>query len=98
MISCFDRLDAVSYAHNPQSGKWTAAQQMSIMGKRENIIRDDFIAIGRQCSVATAPKLHFAIDQVVAALRQWPRLAGEAGVDDEPAEQIERAIVLQTSL
>jgi len=82
----------VTYAHNPQPGKWTATQQMSIMGKRENITREDLIALGRQCSVATAPKLKSAIDQVIAALGQWPRFAAEAGVFAEQLAQIEKAI------
>jgi len=81
--------------NNPLPGKWTAAQQMSIMGKRENIIREDLIACGRNCSVATAPKLKSTVDQVVAALRQWPQFAQEAGVDDEQAARLERAIVMQ---
>ena len=85
----------VTYACNPQPGKWTATQQMSIMGKRENITRDDLIAIGRQCSVATKPKLNTAIDQVIHALQQWPRFAEEAGVGDEQAAQIGKAITAQ---
>lgn len=87
----------VTYAHNPRPGKWTATQQMSIMGKRENITRDDLIATGRQCSIATRPKLNVAIDQVHHALRQWPRIAKEAGVDAKQTAQIERAIVMQVS-
>lgn len=82
----------VSYAHNPQPGKWTATQQMSIMGLREKITRDDFIAIGRQCSVATAPKLKSAIDQVVVALQQWPHFAEEAGVGVEQTDKIKKVI------
>lgn len=87
----------VTYARNPQPGKWTATQQMSVMGKRDNITLDDLIEIGRQCSVATKPKLHSAIDQVVQALKQWPKFAGEAGVGEEQAEKIGTAIAAQIS-
>jgi len=85
----------VTYAHNPQPGKWTASQQLSIMGKRENISRDDLIACGRTCSVATVPKLNSAIDQVIAALQQWPLFAQKAGVGTEQAAKIEKTIVAQ---
>lgn len=85
----------VSYAHNPQPGKWTAVQQMSIMGKREKITRDDFIALGRHCSVATRPKLESAIDQVIAALRQWNMFAAQAGVGEGQADEIQTAIMIQ---
>ncbi|MEK7875016.1 MAG: HipA domain-containing protein, partial [Pseudomonadota bacterium] len=60
----------VSYAHNPQAGKWTATQQMSVAGKREGITREDFIAIGRQCGVATVPRLNAVIDQVTEVLQK----------------------------
>lgn len=85
----------VTYAHNPQPGKWTAAQQMSIMGKRENINREDLIAIGRQCSVATVPKLKSAINQVILALQQWPDFATQAGVRPEQIDKIQRSIDAQ---
>jgi serine/threonine-protein kinase HipA len=82
----------VSYAHNPQPGKWTAAQQMSVAGKREGIAREDLIAIGRQCGVATVPKLNAVIDQVAAALGQWEACAGEAGVSTENQAKVGRVL------
>jgi serine/threonine-protein kinase HipA len=88
----------ITYAQNFQPGKWTATQQMSVMGKRENCSREDLITVGRQCSVATLPKLKQAINQVSDALQQWPRFAAEAGVGDEQTTQIEKAIAAQASL
>lgn len=85
----------VTYAHNPQPGKWTARQQMSIVGKREGITCDDMVSLGRQCSVATKPKLNAVIDQVIHALSQWPRFAEAAGVREKQAAGIGRAIALQ---
>ncbi|HEX2862679.1 MAG TPA: hypothetical protein VHN79_13615, partial [Lacunisphaera sp.] len=82
----------VSYAHNPQPGKWTAAQQMSVAGKREGITREDFIATGRQCGVATVPKLNAVIDQVQATLEAWEQFAAEAGVGAENAGKVARAL------
>ncbi len=82
----------VSYAHNAQPGKWTATQQMSVAGKRAGITRGDFIASGRQCGVATVPKIKAVIDQVAAALKEWPACAAQAGVSAENEAQIARAL------
>lgn len=82
----------VTYAFNPQPGKWTATQQMSIMGKRENITREDLLAIGRQCDVATLPKLKVAIDEVVVALQKWEIFAKQAKVGAEEIVKIRAAI------
>jgi serine/threonine-protein kinase HipA len=85
----------VTYAHNPQPGKWTARQQMSILGKREGVTRDDFISIGRQCNIATAPKLKSAVDRVIDSLQQWEIFAKQAGVGAEEMKKINQAIHLQ---
>ena len=85
----------VSYAHNPQPGKWTATQQMSVAGKREDITREDFITTGRQCGVATVPRLNAVIDQAVEALGQWGKYAAAAGVSPDNAARIARALEAQ---
>lgn len=85
----------VCYAHNPEPGKWTATQQMSVAGKRERIAREDLIATGRTCSVATVPKLNAIIDQVTEALGQWKTCADEAGVSVGNAARITRALTAQ---
>lgn len=87
----------VSYAHNPQPGKWTATQQMSVAGKREGITRADFIATGRNCSVATVPKLNAVIDQVADALGRWPEFAATAGVSADNMARVARAIETQAA-
>ena len=87
----------VTYAHNPQPGKWTARQQMSILGKREGVTRDDFIVIGRQCNIATAPKLKSAVDRVIDSLQHWEDVAEQAGVGTEEMKKINQAIHLQLS-
>ena len=88
----------VSYAHNPGAGKWTATQQMSVAGKRAGITRADFLAVGRQCSVATGPKLNAVIDEVAAALADWPARAAAAGVSTENTEKIARALEAQAKV
>jgi serine/threonine-protein kinase HipA len=88
----------VCYAHNPEPGKWTATQQMSVAGKRTHITREDFIATGRTCSVATVPKLDAIIDQVSSALAQWESCAAEAGVSAENTARIARALQAQAAI
>ncbi len=85
------------YAHNPAPGKWTATQQMSVAGKRVGLTREDFIATGRACGVATVPKLNTAIDQVAEVLGQWEKCAAEAGVPADNTARITRALNAQAA-
>ena len=78
----------VTYAHNPGPGKWTAAQQMSVMGKREGITRGDLIESGNRNAIATRPKVKGVVEEVVDALRGWRGFAEEAGVAEREMEQI----------
>jgi serine/threonine-protein kinase HipA len=87
----------VCYAHNPEPGKWTATQQMSVAGKRVGITPEDFITTGRACGVATVPKLKAVIDQVAAALGQWEQCAAEAGVSADNTAKIARALKTQAA-
>lgn len=82
----------VTYSHNPAPGRWTARQQMSVGGKREGIIADDLIACGRNCGVATLPKLKAAVAQVQDALGQWPIFAEQAGVTEATCAKIGRVL------
>lgn len=68
----------LTYAHNP-AGKWTNQHQMSINGKRDNLTRDDLLAVGRSISLKKPSEI---IDAVVDAVAQWPTLAKQAGVSD----------------
>lgn len=87
----------VTYAHNPEPGRWTAMQQMSVMGRRENITCEDLIACGRLCNVATVPKLKSMLDQVMSALQNWPQHAATAEVQDQQASAINH-MLKQTGL
>ena len=82
----------VTYAHNSAPGKWTAVQQMSVLGKREAITIADLIECGRVCGVATVPRLKNAIDQVAHALQRWPECANTADVGEREREGISNAI------
>lgn len=78
----------VTYAHNPAPGKWTATQQMSVCGKREDIGTQDLIQLGRTCRVGTLPRIKTLVEQVHAALETWLTQAEAAGVNETNAAKI----------
>lgn len=88
----------ITYAFNPGPGKWTATQQLSILGKREGVTRDDLIKMGRQCNVATLPKLKAVIDRVVESLQQWEKFAAEAKVAEKETSKVNFTIEAQLNL
>jgi serine/threonine-protein kinase HipA len=88
----------ISYAFNPAPGKWTASQQLSILGKREGITRDDFLKVGRQSNIATLPKLKAVINDVVESLQQWEKFAAEAKVAERETSKINFTIEAQLNL
>ena len=79
----------VIYSYNP-SGSWTSRHQMSINGKRDRFTLDDFRRSAEASSLkrGTAERL---IEEVRAAVLEWPDFAGEAGVDEETMQRIQRA-------
>lgn len=77
------------YAFSP-SGTWTSRHQMSIDGKRDGFTIDDFRDVGRAASMKRG-RAEEILGQVLDAVRSWPRLATEAGVEEGRIAQIERA-------
>ena len=78
------------YAYNP-AGAWTGAHQMSVNGKRSDIALDDLIAVAPQANLRER-KARQVIDQVRAAVADWPRFAAEAEVKDEFSVKIGRVL------
>ena len=78
------------YAYNP-AGAWTGAHQMSVNGKRRDITVDDLVAVAPQANMRER-KARQVIDQVRAAVADWPRFAAEAEVKDEFVEKIGRVL------
>ncbi len=88
----------ITYAHNPAPEKWTAVQQMSVLGKREAVTASDLIECGRICGIGTIPRLKGVIAQVSAALHRWPEFANNAGVGEREREAISVAVQAQSLL
>lgn len=74
----------VTHAYNPK-GEWTYQHLMSVNGKFSKIARADCLAVADRFGIGRAPRL---IGQVAEAIRQWPRFAGEAGVNGAEIERI----------
>jgi len=74
----------VIYAYNP-SGQWTSMHQMSINGKRDGITRGDLLSVGKEMSVKQCGAI---IDEVAAAVSNWPDYARDAGVDSAKIQSI----------
>ncbi len=74
----------VTYSHNP-AGQWTNQHQMSLNGKRDHFSRADLIAVGHSISLSRPEKI---IDEVKAAVGQWPQYAKKAGLKTEQIKAI----------
>ncbi|MFT4702587.1 MAG: serine/threonine-protein kinase HipA, partial [Bradymonadia bacterium] len=66
--------------------RYTRQHQMTLGGKRDDITRDDLHTLAKTYGVRARGKAQ--IEAVIAALKQWPRLAAEAGVPDDWVEAI----------
>lgn len=74
----------VIYSHNP-AGQWTYQHQMSVNGKRDHFTRDDLLQVARFINLREPDTI---IDEVDAAVRQWPQFASEADVAENRQQQI----------
>ena len=68
----------VTYSYNP-SGRWTGAHQMSLNGKREGFVGEDFVACARNVAMKRG-RATGILGQVRDAVLRWPELAAQAAV------------------
>lgn len=78
----------MAWAYNPE-GKWTNRHQMSINGKRDDIQKEDLIALASAASISERNALKI-IDEVNEAVIQWPKLAADNGLENSIIEQISK--------
>lgn len=71
----------LAYSYKPGS-PWVSAHAMSLNGKRDNFVRDDFHAFERVSRRFTRRWIDTVIDEVKTAVAAWPVLARDAGVPD----------------
>ncbi|MFZ4682682.1 MAG: type II toxin-antitoxin system HipA family toxin [Terrimicrobiaceae bacterium] len=78
----------VTYSYNP-SGSWTATHQMTLNGKRDGFVLEDFEACARAALMkrGRAAKI---IAEVQTAVQRWPEFAAEARLADEWRDKIQK--------
>ena len=77
----------VTWSLNPD-GDWTATHQMSVNGKRDQFKRADLIAAGRTAQLKRG-RAEAIAEEVIIAVRDWPRFAAEAGVPEARWSEIQ---------
>lgn len=82
----------ITYAWNP-SGSWTNRHQMSINGKREDIDREDLIALGSLAGMKKR-KCNDLIDRVISAFGKWPDIAEKVCVSENRISEIGERLLL----
>ena len=58
---------------------------MSINGKRDHFVRNDFKVIGRNIGIKN---VNVMIDQVIDVVARWPVYAKNAGLDKDKANKV----------
>ncbi len=69
---------------------WTRVHQMRIQDKQSGITHADMVEVGRLFGIRAPSRI---IDQVRAAVADWPRFAENAGVQEETLLEIKRALL-----
>lgn len=80
----------VTYAYNPV-GIWTSSHQMTINGKRKDILIDDLLAAAKTMAIGNA-KAKAIIQQVHAAVLSFPIFAKQASLPEKETRHINIAI------
>lgn len=79
----------VTYAYNP-GGPWTSRHQMTVNGKADGFERADLKAVGK-VALLKRGRATAILDEVLEAVRGWPEIAAEVGVEAERIEGIARS-------
>lgn len=76
----------VTYAFNP-TNIWLSQHQLSINGKRKNILENDLLKTAKEISLK---KARGVIDEIATAIANWPAFAKEAGVPEKQTKAIQK--------
>jgi serine/threonine-protein kinase HipA len=80
----------VVYAYNRERGRNTSRHQMSVNGKRDGFTLEDLRRVGKLAALPRGRSDEILAD-VTSAVRSWPELAEEAGLDERRVTRIEKA-------
>ena len=82
----------LTYSYNP-SGRWTAQQQMTLNGKRDDFTLADFRACASAASMQRG-RAEAIVDEVRAAVSEWQQFAIQANVEPRWQHSIQRQLRL----
>ena len=82
----------ITWSYNP-AGEWTAQHQMSINGKRDDFTLEDFVICAKTASINRG-HVRTIVEEVRAAVRQWPRFAAVASVSTQWRDAIDPTLRL----
>ncbi|MGB1260640.1 MAG: type II toxin-antitoxin system HipA family toxin, partial [Akkermansiaceae bacterium] len=77
----------VTYSYNP-NGNWTSAHQMTLNGKRDHFLTDDFIACEKLIGLPRG-RAKRILAEVVDVVKNWQSYANQAQVYPEHIEKIQ---------
>lgn len=83
----------VIYSFQP-TGKWTSVQQMTLNGKRDRFVLDDFKACAKAASMKRG-RAETIIDEIRAVVARWRDYAKAADVTPEHRERIWKTLRLE---
>lgn len=70
----------LTWSYKP-GNQWLESHQMTINGKRDDFVADDLFAVARAAGLKRGRDRKI-LDEVTEVVREWPRFADEAGVDE----------------
>jgi len=82
----------MAYSFNP-TGVWTATHQMTMNGKRENFVSEDFRSCARAALMKRGQEKSI-ISEVLDVATSWRKYAQKAGIPKQTSEKIHRALRL----
>ena len=82
----------MTYSYQP-SGLWTSSHQMTINGKRDNFVWDDFLACGKSALLKRG-QARAILNETRQVISRWRDYADQAGVNSEQRDKIQKALRL----
>ena len=82
----------MTYSYQP-SGLWTFSHQMTINGKRDNFVLDDFHACGKSALLKRG-QARAILNETRQVISRWRDYADQAGVNSEQRDKIQKALRL----
>ncbi|QIC15908.1 type II toxin-antitoxin system HipA family toxin [Providencia vermicola] len=85
--------DDLAYSYKPGS-KWVNSHWMSLNGKRDNFIREDFYSLEKVSPLFSKKKINAVIDETIECVSSWPSLAKEWDVPKSLSDEMSKNLRL----